>query len=432
MPNFESIDTSLTRQLLSELLGDFPRRDFTVRLWDGSHWPDPTSDITPAFTLVLNHPGSLRTMFGSASPLSMGEAFLGGAFDVEGDILVACELGDYLMRLQLGALAKLKLAIKLRTLPAMTASNGGRKRANLSGRIGSRQRMREAIAYHYDLPAEFWSSWLDSTLAYSCAYFKEPSDSLDQAQLNKLDYVCRKLYLKQGERLLDLGCGWGGLVMFAVQNYGVTAKGITLSRKQAEYGNRRIKQLGIEDKCEIDHLDFRDYETTEPYDKIASIGAVEHVPVAELKAFFAHAKRLLKPNGLFLNHGITASGIDKHPKGASFVDEYVFPDNGVTNVSRLLTAAEEGGFEVRDVECLREHYKRTCELWLHRIEKNQLAVAQHSNQSTARLFRLYVAAQTYYFTTGASSIHQMLLANSDSKPLDIPLTRKGWYESLEN
>lgn len=428
-----SADTraSVTRQILSEILADFRRSDYLVRLWDESHWVPPSLSERgkPSFTLVLNHPGTLRSMLEHGSPLSMGEAFLSRSFDVEGDILAACELGDHLMRLDLSPLTKIKLALQIRSLPKPPAPEGGRSRANLSGSVGSRQRLAAAIAYHYDLPVDFWKLWLDPTLAYSCAYFKGPTDSLDEAQTSKLDYVCRKLYLANGERLLDMGCGWGGLVVFAARRYGVMATGITLSRTQAEYGSSLIEQLGLQKQCEIRHLDFRDYECEQPYDKIASVGAVEHVPVRELSAFFKHAKKLLKPGGLFLNHGITGSGIDNHPAGSSFVDNYVFPDNGVTTVSRQLTAAEEVGFEIRDVECLREHYLRTCKEWLRRIEENEDRLTQQSNEATCRLFKLYVASQAYYFSIGASSIHQMLLANSEQKPLDIPLTRASWYDS---
>jgi cyclopropane-fatty-acyl-phospholipid synthase len=425
----------VARRVLSEILADYRRDDYTVRLWDGSHWLSPSRNegVRLSFTLVLNHPGSLRSMFERPSMLSLGEAFLSGSFDVEGDLIAACSLGDHLLRLRLSPMQKTKLALQIRTLPKppVPASAEGRPRAVLSGRAGSRDRLRDAIAYHYDLPEDFWKLWLDPTLAYSCAYFKDHTDSLNVAQANKLDYVCRKLYLSKGERLLDLGCGWGGLVVFAATHYGVTATGITLSRTQAEYGSHVVQQLGLQKLCQIQHLDFRDYECTEQYDKIACVGAIEHVPPGDLKAFFEHTRKLLKPGGLFLNHGITASVMEDHPPGPSFVDNYVFPDHGVTAVWRQLRAAEEAGFEVRDVECLREHYLRTCTEWLRRIEEKELALTLQSNRPTQRLFRLYVAAQAYYFGVGANNIYQVLLARSESKPLCIPLTRAGWYNPLE-
>ena len=417
------------RRVLSEILADYPRSDYRVRLWDGSLWSPSSSrgETKPSFSLVLNHPGSLRSMFEHPSMLKLGEAFLSGSFDVEGDLFAACELGDHLLRLRLSPAKKIKLALQIRGFPRESASAEGRQRAALSGKLGSRRRMKEAISYHYDLPVDFWKLWLDPTLAYSCAYFKNQSDALNEAQLNKLDYICRKLYLSRGERLLDLGCGWGGLVIFAAQNYGVRATGITLSRMQAEYGSGLLRQLGLQDQCEIRHLDFRDYQCREPYDKVACIGAIEHVPVKELKAYFEHAKKLVKPGGLFLNHGITSSAVENLPSGPSFVDAFVFPDNGVTTVGRHLLAAEEAGLEVRDVECLREHYLRTCIEWLRRIEENERGLTEKSNRSTVRLFRLYVAAQAYYFKTGIYSIHQELLANAASKPVAVPLTRASWY-----
>ncbi|HEY6254132.1 MAG TPA: cyclopropane-fatty-acyl-phospholipid synthase family protein [Candidatus Angelobacter sp.] len=422
---------AIVRQILSDILGGYCRYDYAIRLWDGSHWfpPSAKDGTNRSFTLVLSHPGSLRNMFDRASMLSLGQEFLSGSFDVEGNLFAACELGDYLLRLKPSLRRRIKLALRIRKLPKGPTPSEGRARCNLSGSVGSRSRLREAIAYHYDLPVDFWKLWLDSSLAYSCAYFKNGAESLDDAQANKLDYVCRKLYLSQGERLLDLGCGWGGLVTFAACHYGVKATGITLSRTQAEYGSHLVRQLGLQRQCEIIHLDFRDFRCAERFDKIACVGAIEHVPVRDLNAFFEHVARLLKPGGLFLNHGITESASENHPSGPSFVDAFVFPDHGVTTLSCQLKAAEESGFEVRDVECLREHYMRTCSEWLKRIEENEVGLTRHSNRPTQRLFRLYVAGQAYYFKTGASSIHQMLLVRSESKPAHLPLTRASWYRS---
>jgi cyclopropane-fatty-acyl-phospholipid synthase len=238
--------------------------DYNIRLWDGSHWSSASSrEEKPSFTLVLNHPGSLRNMFEHPSMLKLGEAFLSESFDVEGDLLAACELGDHLLRLRLSSAKKIKLALQLRGFPKNSTPAEGRPRATLSGKLGSRGRLKDAISYHYDLPVDFWKLWLDPTLAYSCAYFKNQSDSLNEAQVNKLDYICRKLYLSKGESFLDLGCGWGGLVIFASQNYGVKATGITLSRMQAEYGSSLIRDFGLQKQCEIRHLDFRDYQCAE-------------------------------------------------------------------------------------------------------------------------------------------------------------------------
>lgn len=432
MENSSSLHATTARRVLSEVFAGYRCNDFSVRLWDGSQWDSASSgEEKPSFTLVLNHPGSLRNMFERPSMLKLGEAFLSESFDVEGDLLAACELGDYLLRLRLSSAKKIKLALQLHGFPKDSTPSEGRPRATLSGKLGSRGRLKDAISYHYDLPVDFWKLWLDPTLAYSCAYFKNQSDSLNEAQLNKLDYICRKLYLSKGESLLDLGCGWGGLVIFAAQNYGVRATGITLSRMQAEYGSSLIRDFGLQKQCEIRHLDFRDYQCAEQYDKVACVGAIEHVPARELTAFFEHAKKLLKPGGLFLNHGITSSDVKRLPAGPSFVDAFVFPDNGVTTLGRHLMAAEEASFEVRDVECLREHYLRTCIEWLRRIEENEPSLTEKSNRSTQRLFRLYVAAQAYYFKTGVNSVHQTLLANVESKPALIPLTRASWYSFQE-
>lgn len=431
MDNDSEAQVLVARRVLSQVLGNYNCGHFSVRLWDGSYWHPRlwTDGLKSSFTLVLNYPGSLRGMLARLSMLSLGKEYLAGSFDIEGDALAACELGDYLLRLRISSLAKLRIALWLRRLPKSNLPDEIHAPYAASGKIGSRRRLSNAIAYHYDLPIDFWKLWLDPTMAYSCAYFKTEEDSLDTAQVNKLDYVCRKLYLSKGEHLLDLGCGWGGLVLFAAQHYGVLTTGITLSRTQAEYGRHLIEKAGLQKQCEILHLDFRDYRCAQQFDKIACVGAVEHVPPERLPEFFEHAKTLLKPGGLFLNHGITTSAVAGLPGGASFVDAFVFPDNGVTSISRQLVAAENVGFEIRDVESLREHYIRTCSEWLRRIEENENSLAQQTSKSTQRLFRFYVAAQTYYFTTGADSIHQTLLAKSESKPARIPLTRAGWYNS---
>lgn len=418
-----------SRGLLAKVFGNYPRRDWAIRLWDKSSWRPEGGSEVPRFTIILNHAGSLRRMLSKPNSLDLGESFLADVFDVEGDLLGACELGDYLLRLDLSVLQKLGILAQLRSLPKLESKVSGHPPARLKGAIGSRERLKAAIAYPYDMPTGFWKAWLDPTLAYSCAYFEQPTDSLATAQKNKLDYVCRKLQLQSGEHLLDLGCGWGGLITHAARNYGVYATGITLSRGQADYVRQLIKDSGLEDRVEVQHLDFRDFPTDRKYDKLSCVGAVEHVPAAALKAFFAHARDLMKPGGLFFNHGITRSITTPLPSGPSLVQRYVFPDHGVTTVSEQLVAAEAVGFEVRDVECLREHYAQTCRQWLRSLEENREEVVAHSSQTSQRLYRLYVAAQTYYFIRGANSLHQMLLSRPEGQIGASPQTRAAWYRS---
>jgi cyclopropane-fatty-acyl-phospholipid synthase len=295
------------------------------------------------------------------------------------------------------------------------------------GRFGSRRRTQAAITYHYDLPPEFFELWLDRQMVYSCAYFESPFDDLDTAQLQKLDYVCRKLDLVRGERLMDWGCGWGALVIHAARNYGVDATGLTLSRMQADYANERIEREGLAGRCRVRVMDVRDCPDSEPYDKLVSVGMVEHVPESRLKAYFGRALRVLKPGGLFLNHGITHS-YDYRLRGAqSFMERYIFPDSALATLHASLTAAETAGLEVRDVENLREHYALTLRHWVRRLEAQHAAAAGLTDEPTYRRFRVYLAGSAYNFDTGRLHIFQTLLCKPTGSPSGLALTRRRWY-----
>jgi cyclopropane-fatty-acyl-phospholipid synthase len=279
-----------------------PPRAFAVRLWDGTTLPASTD---PAFTIVLNHPGALRRMFTPPVELSLGEAFIYGDFDVDGDLFATFALLDDLaMRAfspgEIAALAQAFLA-----LPKSGATRlAGRGAARLRGAPHSRGRDRAAIQYHYDVGNDFYALWLDSRMQYSCGYFPTDTEDLETAQEHKLDYICRKLRLRRGERLLDIGCGWGGLVMYAAEHYGIHVLGVTLSEQQAYYANTQIAPAGLGARASVKLCDYRDLGA-DSFDKIVSVGMFEHVGRRRLPDYFAAAYRLLKPGGLFLNHGIT-------------------------------------------------------------------------------------------------------------------------------
>jgi cyclopropane-fatty-acyl-phospholipid synthase len=276
------------------------------------------------------------------------------------------------------------------------------------------------------LPPEFFQLFLDSRMVYSCAYFKTPQDGLERSQEQKLDHICRKLRLKAGERLLDIGCGWGGLILHAVRNYGVRALGITLSEQQAATARERIAQAGCEKQCEVQLRDYRDLDGRDSFDKIVSVGMFEHVGRSQFAEYFSKAWQLLKPGGVFLNHAI-AYAATYHRKGASFIDRYVFPDGDLVPLNVALQAAEETGFQVRDVENLREHYVLTLRHWGQRLEAHADKARQLTNDATYRIWRLYMAGSAYAFRIGRLNVFQTLLsrpANGDSK---LPLTRDDWY-----
>jgi cyclopropane-fatty-acyl-phospholipid synthase len=251
-------------------------------------------------------------------------------------------------------------------------------------------------------------------------------ETLEEAQENKLDYICKKLYLREGERLFDIGCGWGGLMMYAAKHYGVQVVGVTLSSTQAEYVGHIIREAGFESRCQVIQGDFRDINDHEGFDKISSVGAIEHVARGGLSEHFNHVWGLLKQGGLFLSHGITASH-SKRLRGPSFVDLYVFPDSAVIPVSAILTAAEEAAFEIRDVESLREHYQLTVRHWLRRFEAKRQEVIRVTDQVTFRINHIYLAALAHYFGDGTNNLHQVLLAKPHHGRTGLPLTRSAWY-----
>lgn len=284
----KSVRQALT--FLRTLLADYHPRDFTVRLWDGSQWPAETESLH--FTLILKHPAALSRIFNKSNPdLALGEAYVFDDFDIEGDIEAAFPVADYLVGLELGFIERLKLGWQLWRLPTRRpdARSDGRSPARLSGETHSLERDQQAVTYHYNVSNQFYALWLDQRMVYSCAYFASPNEDLDSAQERKLDYICRKLRLKSGERLLDIGCGWGGLIIHAAQHYGVEALGITLSQPQAELVTERIQQAGLAERCRVEVCDYRELNQPEGFDKLASVGMFEHVGNARLPHYFQQA-----------------------------------------------------------------------------------------------------------------------------------------------
>jgi cyclopropane-fatty-acyl-phospholipid synthase len=414
-----------TLAFLRHLVGDYPR-DFAVRLWDGAVWgPDDGSE--PRFTLVLRHPGALRAMLWPPGELTMADAYLYDDIDVEGDLVAIFPLADHLLLAEPGVAERLSRTRRLFALPAERRPRVGRERARLRGRRASLDRDRQAISYHYDLSNEFFALWLDPTMAYSCAVFESPDEDLDSAQLRKLDYVCRKLRLQPNERILDIGCGWGGLIMHAASRCGVDALGVTLSRLQAEFASSRIEQAGLADHCGVELRDYRDVAEPEAFDKLVSVGMYEHVAEAALADYFQHARRLLKPGGVFLAHGMAISSAASPRAGASFIGTYVFPDYDLVPISTTLASAEAAGFEVRDVESLREHYVLTMRQWLRRLEARRDDARRLTNEATYRVWRLMLAGCVHGFASGRMNVYQALLAKPESGASRLPLSRADWY-----
>jgi cyclopropane-fatty-acyl-phospholipid synthase len=412
-------------EFLQTLLANYPRRDFQVRLWDGTTWGAKND---PRFTLDLKHPGVLRAMFLSPSELTLGEAYICDDFDIEGDIEAAFELAEHLLGQKRSLGESFDLNERLQKLPRSDRPRTGLHSARLGGAVHSKDRDRQAVRYHYDLPAEFYALWLDQRMIYSSAYFAAPEQDLDTAQVRKLDYICRKLRLRPGERLLDIGCGWGGLIMHAAAHYGVEAVGITLSVPQAEVARKRLHELGLNNRCRVEVSDYRDIEHDRQYDKIVSVGMFEHVGEALLPEYFRRTGDLLEPGGVFLNQGISYSAT-YHRQGPSFTDRYVFPDGEMVPISTSLRAAELSGFEVRDVESLREHYGLTLHHWVRRLEAHAEEARRITDDTTYRIWRLYMAGAAHGFRSGRLNVYQTLLAKPLHGQSGLPLTREDWYRA---
>lgn len=409
--------------MLRSVFGDRYARQFAIRLWDGTVIPAQEQRL---FTLCVNDPGALRTAFKPPVDLNMGRAFAAGLLEVEGDIEAAIDaMMSVLERPAIGTMAK--LAMLLRRLPAAPLPE--LREARLNGKRHSLQRDRAAIGFHYDQPVPFYRAFLDGNLVYSCAYFDDGVETIDQAQIAKIDHSLRKLRVRKGERLLDIGCGWGALVVRAAQEFGAYVLGVTLSERQCEEARRRISAAGIADRARVELWDYRQLPDT-TFDKIVSIGMFEHVGRDKLPEYFQTAHKLLKAGGLFLNHGIANQHRTlRDGRSSGFMDRFIFPDGELVNVSDALAVAERAGFEIRDVENLREHYMRTLRVWVANLERNREEAIAAAGEQSYRAWRLYMAGSAQGFRVGRMGLFQSLLA----KPLangaipDLPPTRRDLY-----
>jgi cyclopropane-fatty-acyl-phospholipid synthase len=282
------------------------------------------------------------------------------------------------------------------------------------------------VQFHYDVSDAFYELWLDPLRLYSCAYFREPDMNLAQAQQAKLDHICRKLMLKPGERFLDIGAGWGGLLMWAAENYGVNATGITLSKNQLAHAQRQIEDKGLQGRVRMELCDYRELGETEGYDKIASVGMFEHVGQVNMPAYFGTIQRLLKPGGLVMNHGITAGSVHDGQLGAGmgdFIEKYIFPGGELLHVSHVLKDMATAGLEMVDTENLRPHYARTLWAWSDaleaRLDEAQRVLRTTGNAADAdkvlRAYRLYLAGSAMCFEQGWLGLHQILATRPDGQ-----------------
>ena len=439
-PRAPSAGTYRGSELAADLLTRLFRRlpmGLTLRLWNGATVRvGAASGVQESrFALVFCNPEVVATAILGRDPLRLAEAYFRGDLDIEGDFFAALALKDHLRELQMSVgeqIGAAAAAMRLRALNAdlrhprirWTPSHGPAVKAH------SRAENRDAIHFHYDVSNEFYALWLDRAMVYSCGYFERPDVGIDAAQEAKLEHICRKLSLRPGERFLDIGCGWGALVIHAAQRYGVRAHGVTLSPQQLKLARERIAWAGLEDRVSVELLDYRDLQGESVYDKVASVGMFEHVGLKNLPVYFSTVHRLLKPHGLFLNHGIThdADGWEKS-LSTEFINRYVFPDGQLDNISNVQHVMERARFEIADVEALRPHYALTLRQWVASLERNRARALQYVNEATYRVWRLYMAACALEFEEGGIGIYQVLAGKRAAGNLPLPLTRRYLYDT---
>lgn len=384
----------------------------TLVFWDGS---DYELGAAPRVTIALTRRALLPTLLRGDID-SLAAAYVRGDLTVEGRLQDILAVGIALAE-RIGRFAWLRL------LDAVFARRRFRH---------SRTADAGAIRHHYDVSNEFYALWLDRHMIYSCAYFHTGTEDIDTAQEQKLDHICRKLRLKPGERLLDIGCGWGGLLIWAAQRYGVSGVGVTLSEKQHGFASRRVAEIGLAQRIEIRLQDYRDIAGEECFDKIVSVGMYEHVGRANLPLYFGTIQRLLKTGGVALNHGITTGNPDDGPHGppgAGFMDRYVFPGGELPHIARVITEMARQGLEILDVETLRPHYGETLLRWVQRLEAARETAIALAGIERYRMWRIYMAGCAFAFERGWMSLHQVVVTKPDAAGLARrPWTRRYQYE----
>ena len=429
----------VARRAAALVFGEPGQRHFTLRYWTGLE-EAPRAGAS-AFTLVLTQPGSLRRMLLPPSELSMARAFVQGHVHVEGSVERATSLAPAIAARLASPRRLAGLVRLLLQLPGShdDAGTRGRWRRRLTGRPHGPARDAAAIRHHYDVGNDFYRLWLDDRLVYSCAYFGDECEGIDTAQESKLEYICRKLRLRPGERLLDVGCGWGALIRHAARHHGVHALGITLSPSQLSLAREGIAAEGLDRHCRVELRDYRDLAGERPFDKVVSVGMVEHVGHRQLERYFHTLFGLTAPGGLFLNHGIVSLE-DARPRGLAervwrrfwrtgrFIDRYVFPDGELPTFTAMSAGAERAGYEVQDVESLRRHYVLTLRRWLARLEARATDAVALVGAATLRTWQLYLGASAHAFALGRIGLVQMLLARPDATGrAAVPLTRDDLY-----
>lgn len=434
----EGVPMALAPLLYSTIGGDLPLR---IEMYDGST-AGPSDAIA---TIRVKSQQGLARFLSRPGELGIVRAYVSGDLDIDGDLFHMLEVGAGL-NVNLRTLNKVAAYKLLREtgVSVLRSPEPPPEEAKLHGGLHSKSRDKDAISHHYDVSNDFYRLVLGPSMVYSCAVWAEETDTLEMAQERKVDLVCRKLGLQPGMRLLDVGCGWGTMVMHAAKNYGVQAVGVTLSVEQAELARKRIAEAGLSDQIEIRLQDYRDVKDG-PFDAISSIGMFEHVGRKRMEEYFRDLYALLPPQGRLLNHAIsrpgypqpdtpvgrarlvgrrlaTASGLRLTSKiDSDLMERYVFPDGELHEVGTVISMMQETGFEVRHMESIREHYDLTLQQWVSNLEANWDAAVAEVGEGRARVWRLYMAASAINFRFGGVNVQQVLAVKSENGQSAMPL-----------
>ncbi len=395
------------QSLFCDTLAQINNANFTVTFWDGSVCKVGNGND---FKLHFRNKESLKKIL-LDTPLGFGEGYVNGDIRVEGDLMQIISVGLLSKKLQERTNQSLFNTFKLNVLQR------NNKKAD-----------KQNIAYHYDIGNDFYKLWLDLKMMYSCAYFKEETDSLEQAQVQKIDLCCRKLQLQPGERLLDIGCGWGSLLINAARKNDIHGVGITLSKEQLDYGRQQIKKEGVDDRVQLKYLDYRDLpKMKQTFDKVVSVGMFEHVGKANMRHFLERVQTVLKPNGLFLLHtiGKTVEGPTN-----SWIKKYIFPGCHVPDLGSILKKSTSLGLHFIDCENLRVHYSKTLDKWGERFEKNEACIRAMFDDRFIRMWRIYLAGCSTAFRLGRLHLFQLIFSAGVRN--DLPLTRKWMLEDIKD
>ncbi len=383
---------------------DLPAR---LVLWSGQQY-DFGHFAAPQVTLKVNSASALPLLL-EPSLDNLGEAYVKGKIDIEGKVADIINIGYSLARSTVTSASKLARVRRYFT--------------------HSKSTDKKAIQYHYDVSNEFYKLWLDENMVYSCAYFENGDEDLATAQLKKIDHILTKIQLKEGQTLLDIGCGWGALVLRAAQKFGARCVGVTLSQNQFDLATQRVKDAGLEDRIEIRLQDYRDVQGQ--FDRITSVGMFEHVGRKNLPGYFTKVRELLADDGIAMNHGITSSDAESGETalgGGEFIDRYVFPDGELPHISLALEAAQRGGLEAVDVESLRRHYAHTLDLWADNFEARAEEAKKLVDDEKFRIWRVYLAGCAYAFEHDDVSIYQIVCRKAGRSATTLPWSRRYMYE----